>query len=104
MEHELRFALNHRQWHFVIRNRIFIFLNNFSRLFESLEPIVPVSIPISSNQSEQPPGRAAQLGMGLGITFFVIIVVVEVLFLYRKYGSSRRARDADYQMPSLTPM
>lgn len=47
---------------------------------------------------EPPPGRAAQLGMGLGITFIGLIVIAEIAFLYKKYGFSSSARASDYEL------
>jgi len=47
---------------------------------------------------ESPPGLAGQLGMGLGITFMGIIVIVLVVYLYRKYGFNNRRNPSDYEL------
>lgn len=50
---------------------------------------------------DSPPGVGARVGMGLGISFFVIIVVVEVVILARKYGLRNTGRQAQYNMTSF---
>ncbi|CAM4925807.1 unnamed protein product [Rotaria socialis] len=47
---------------------------------------------------ESPPGTAAQLGMGLGISFIGIILTIEIVYLYRKYGCNQSTREADYAL------
>jgi len=49
---------------------------------------------------ESPPGVAGRLGMGLGITFFGILVIVLIAYLYRKYGCNnpRQRRPLDYEL------
>ena len=39
--------------------------------------------------------------MGLGISFFVIIVIVEVVILSRKYGIRNLGRRSQYEMNSF---
>ena len=50
---------------------------------------------------ESPPGMAARLGMGLGITIIAVILIVEIIFLYRKYGCSPSSRESAYALSSL---
>jgi hypothetical protein len=48
---------------------------------------------------ESPPGLAAQLGMGFGITIISVLVIGEVIFLYRKYGPTGSTRQRQYELP-----
>ena len=36
---------------------------------------------------ESPPGLAARLGMGLGISFLAVLLIGEIVFLYLKFKS-----------------
>jgi len=49
---------------------------------------------------ESPPGVAAQLGMGLGITIIGVLLIVEIIYLYRKYGWNRPRRQSNYEFTS----
>jgi hypothetical protein len=50
---------------------------------------------------EPPPGVAGQLGMGLGISFMAVLLIAEVVFLYRKYGFNlSNNRQTLYEMSS----
>ncbi|CAF3573894.1 unnamed protein product [Rotaria socialis] len=44
------------------------------------------------------PGIPAQLGMGLGISLIGILLIAEIIFLYRKYGLSNTQRQRQYAM------
>jgi hypothetical protein len=49
---------------------------------------------------ESPPGVGARLGMGLGITIIAIILFVEIIYFYRKYGCDTPTRQLNYELPS----
>ena len=48
---------------------------------------------------ESPPGQAAQIGMGIGITAIAVLAIVETVILARKYGSTALGRQSNYQLP-----
>ena len=55
----------------------------------------------SGARGESPPGQAAQIGMGIGISFMAVILIVEIIVLKRFTGSKRPAREANYQLPAF---
>jgi hypothetical protein len=44
------------------------------------------------------PGVPAQIGMGLGISLIGILLIIEIVVLYRKYGASKSSRHEQYVM------
>ncbi|CAF2044663.1 unnamed protein product [Rotaria magnacalcarata] len=71
-----------------------------SVIFVDNTPNVIPTITVTLIMGESPPGTAAQLGMGLGISFVGIILIIEIIYLYRRYGCNQSTREADYALPT----
>ncbi|CAF0885916.1 unnamed protein product [Adineta steineri] len=66
-------------------------------LIEDMSNTTP--IPINYKKGDSPPGLPAKLGMGFGITIIGVLLIVEIIFLYRKFGLNNSSREANYEMP-----
>ncbi|CAF0958738.1 unnamed protein product [Rotaria magnacalcarata] len=71
-----------------------------SVIFVDNTPNVIPTTTVALIMGESPPGTAAQLGMGLGISFVGIILIIEIIYLYRRYGCNQSTREADYALPT----
>ncbi|CAF1394313.1 unnamed protein product [Rotaria sordida] len=58
----------------------------------------PLSV-INYSKGESPPGVAAQLGMGVGITIIGILLIGEIIYFYRKYGLNGSMHHSNYALP-----
>jgi hypothetical protein len=47
---------------------------------------------------ESPPGVAAKLGMGFGISIISILLIGEIIYFYRKYGLTLSTHRTNYEL------
>ncbi|CAF3101289.1 unnamed protein product [Rotaria sp. Silwood2] len=62
-------------------------------------PSITTTTAKNYRKGESPPGVAAQLGMGFGITIIGILLIGEIIYFYRKYGLNGPMHHSNYALP-----
>ncbi|CAF4110838.1 unnamed protein product [Rotaria sp. Silwood2] len=67
-------------------------------------PSITTTTAKNYRKGESPPGVAAQLGMGFGITIIGILLIGEIIYFYRKYGLNGPMHHSNYAFHSFEQM
>ncbi|UJR14643.1 hypothetical protein I4U23_001636 [Adineta vaga] len=57
---------------------------------------------INYEKGDSPPGTPAKIGMGLCIPIITILLTIEIIYFYRKYGCNRSPNQSNYEFSSYT--